>query len=149
MDNKAKAMLQIRGDKGLKKEILFARSGKRYRADLGALPSGEYELVATHLGTSKETAVSRFTVTDRVLELEKTVADFGLLRNMASRNQGAYFGAAQAEQCVKTLLNRKDARKVLYYESTATAFIHIKWIFLAIILLFTAEWFLRKREGGY
>lgn len=149
LDNSAKAMIQIRGDKGLQKEIPFARSGKRYRADLGTLPSGEYELLATHLGTSKETAVSRFSVTDRVLELEKTVADFGLLRKMASRNQGAYFTSEQADLCVKTLLNRKDARKILYYESTATAFIHIKWIFLAIILLFTAEWFLRKREGGY
>jgi len=93
--------------------------------------------------------MSRFTVTDRVVELEKTVADFGLLRKFASRNQGAFFSALEADKCVQSLLDRKDARKVFYTETSATEFIHIKWIFMAIILLFTAEWFLRKREGGY
>lgn len=84
-----------------------------------------------------------------MLELEKTVADFGLLRKFSSRNHGAFYSAEQSKRCIQNLLNRKDARRVIYTETSATEFIHIKWIFMAIVLLFTAEWFLRKREGGY
>lgn len=149
LDNTAKANLQVRGSNGVKKELPFARSGKRYRADLGTLPAGEYEIIGAHSGASKENPVSRFTVTDRVLELEKTVADFGLLRKFSSRNHGAFYSAEQSKRCIQNLLNRKDARRVIYTETSATEFIHIKWIFMAIVLLFTAEWFLRKREGGY
>jgi hypothetical protein len=55
----------------------------------------------------------------------------------------------QAQKLIKELKNRKDLTVVQYADFGYTSPIDWWWAFALIILLFTAEWFLRRWYGNY
>lgn len=149
LDNHLDCELQVSSSSGFSKSLKFAKNGRRYRADLGQLPAGDYKFKASVLGGARETANGTFSVTDQLVELENTVADHGLLRKLATSHDGLFFNSEQWDQLLAQLQNTKQVSNLLTQEVKVTELIHWKWFFALIILLFGAEWFLRKREGGY
>ncbi len=55
----------------------------------------------------------------------------------------------QLDQLAKRILSREDLVNVIYERTWFKEVIHQRWLALLIILLLTAEWFIRKRNGAY
>ncbi|MCC7299422.1 MAG: hypothetical protein IT244_13895 [Bacteroidia bacterium] len=149
MDNSNPVNLVVTSNNGFNKSLPMAKNGKRYRVDLGEIPSGDYECKAQIKGKLNEAAINRFSVTEFNPELDQTVADHGLLRKLANRNRGQFFNYNTYQEGLKSLANGKNIKTVLTTETNLLELIHWKWLFALLVLLFGTEWFLRKREGGY
>lgn len=130
--------------------FVFNKAGNAYHLDAGVFPPGNYSYTAqTTLGNRNLSANGQFSVSAIDLEALNTVADHHLLYQIAAENGGKLFYPAQIEQLSEELLDRDDIRPVAYSRKTYEDLLNNGWIFLLILALLTAEWFLRKRAGGY
>ncbi len=78
-----------------------------------------------------------------------TVANHGLLNNMASRHKGEMVYPRQLEQIEKLLAARDDLKTIVYTRKRYTDLVSFFPFLLLIVGLLSAEWFIRKRNGGY
>jgi hypothetical protein len=148
LDNRAECEISIQGDNGIKHNLKFAKTGNRYYLQLGALPAGNYTYSAKHL-QGNEMVNGIFSVSNLPVELESTVANHSLLRNLSKANNGLFFPEQEVQNLVEYLKNTAHRKNVISTVFKITELIHWKWFFGIIILIFTIEWFLRKWAGGY
>lgn len=146
--NKPDSRLTIKGP-GYSKSAVMTRTGNRYLTDLGGLGQGLYTYTATLSSGAASSAGGKFLVEEAELELKNLTADHGLLRKLSAANRGAFFRSSQLGALTDSLLLSRYNKTVIRSEVKVTDFIHIRWIFVLLIFIFSAEWFLRKREGGY
>jgi hypothetical protein len=55
----------------------------------------------------------------------------------------------QLNQLAALIQNKEEIVPVSYTEEKLQDLVNLKWVFFLLISLLTAEWFLRKRFGGY
>jgi len=146
--NQPDAEIKITGPNGYNRNSPFARSGNRYRLELGKLPEGDYQFSAKLALKNPIQYQGKFVVLPTHLELENTRADFDLMRKIAARNKGKFFPASQYEKLIAELKSTNH-KSMISEEVKAMEFIRLKWVFALILILFSAEWFLRKRAGSY
>jgi len=80
--------------------------------------------------------------------MANTTADFGLLRELATKTGGEFVQPASLSQLIQKL---KTNRAPDHLESSEdmVELIHLKWLFFLILVLLGVEWGLRKYHGGY
>ena len=149
LDNRADCEISIDSKNGFHKTAKFAKNLKRYKLDMGQLGIGDYTYSAIHKGGKNETSGGRFTVANRPIEMENTVANHALLRNIAKANNGKFFSFVNLKKLVDELKNKKSNPSLITQAYKVTELIHWKWFFGIIVICFSLEWFLRKREGAY
>lgn len=149
LNNPYDATAEIKGDNGKTAKVALAKNGKRYLVEWPSLPPGNYTVSARLNSPTKDMAQAEFTVLASNPELENTVADFSLLRKLAARNHGAFANSSGLNALIEQIIKDRGDKTYLVSETSVTELIQLKWIFGLIVLLFSAEWFLRKREGGY
>jgi hypothetical protein len=145
--NKADCKLVV-SSKETKKVVNMTRTGNRYVADLGGMSADDYNLSA-QLSSPATTAVGRFEVSSVEDELKNLKADHGLLKILSTRNHAQFYQSSKVKELINQLLSGKYNTTVLSEVNKVTELIQLKWVFALLILLFGAEWFLRKREGSY
>ncbi len=101
------------------------------------------------LGGKNESVSGQFTVRPLQAEFTETVADHQLLATLASLHQGKMFYPADMNALADEILKNERIKPVSYEHQQLQDLINMKWIFVLLLLLLSAEWFLRKREGGY
>lgn len=148
LSNISAAKLSVQGGKEQAVSMSFAKNGNRYRQELKGLPPGEYKIQAV-LENPKETASNAFTVVAGNLESMNTVADFKLLRLWSKRNKGSFYPAGSEDSMLESVVRKCGGQTTIASEVSVKELIHLKWLFGLIVVLFAAEWFLRKREGAY
>lgn len=148
LNNSEEVLVKISGTEN-QKSVKMSKSGNRYRLDLPAVNPGDYDIQAIRGGQKKETAISRFSVTNVLTEMKNLTADHGLLRRLSVKNNGKFFKKNEIQSLLNFLETSDSGNSVLKEEIRMSEFIHLKWLFALLVLLFGAEWFLRKREGGY
>jgi hypothetical protein len=128
----------------------FSPISNFYKASLGKLKSGTYtwEATATYKG-KKYVKRGDFVVENIEIEALDNTANFGVLNQLSKQSNGKLYPLNQAQKLIKELKNRKDLTVVQYADSGYTSPIDWWWAFALIILLFTAEWFLRRWYGNY
>lgn len=117
-----------------------------YRGNTGALAEGDYEVSVRASGFSQEAlkARSRFVVSSAESpELNETACNEELLKQMAAESGGVYLREEQLGQLSELLSPLSNGRVV----ESDTVLWQSYWWFSAILILLTAEWFLRKRAG--
>jgi hypothetical protein len=131
-------------------ESFFIRTTNAYQLDLGKLPQGVYSWNAQTI-VQGETFKKSGTFIVRELKVEwlNTVADHRLLRNISDASGGKFFFPNELNKLEVDLLSREDIVTVVYQEKSFDDLIDYKWIFFLIILLVSAEWFIRKYNGAY
>ena len=128
----------------------FNKTGNSYSLNAGSFKVGNYKYHARVLYNSKElTFDGRFTVSPVELEGTNTVADHHLLYQLSERSGGKLFYPNQLKQLTELLTNNAQIKPVMYDTFRTQAFINLKWIFVLIVFLLSAEWFTRKYFGGY
>ena len=112
--------------------------------------NGSYKFKAeTKLGDKLYNESGEFTISPLQLESAETVADHQLLFAMADKSGGKMVYPDQLKSIEKYIEDRGDVKPVSYTQKRLKDLIDLKWIFALLILLLSAEWFLRKRSGAY
>lgn len=123
------------------------KGNRRY--EVNGLDNGVYNFTATTLLDGKPASVSGiFTVKDLQIETTRLKADHRLLKNLASANGGKFYNQRQMDQLRADLEGQEMVNKI-YSSQEYLAIINMKWGFFMLLILVSAEWFLRKYYGSY
>jgi hypothetical protein len=148
--NDPEASLTVYGPGDREYQYTFSRTESAYTLDAGSLPVGSYRYRATvGTGADQQTAEGRFSV--QAIELERFAreADHGLLRQISERYGGQTVGPDDLGTLADILARGRQLRPIVYEVSRSYLALSIWWIGTLILLLFTAEWGLRRWVGGY
>ncbi len=148
--NEPDAMLEITNEAGKKFPYTFNRTSNAYSLNAGMFPAGIYKFEAktNHKGEILK-AGGQFTVQSIQLEVFETTADHRLLNLISTKNGGEVVYPENMEKLVE-MINAKGLAKPMLYDTVKTqSLIHLKWIFFLLLLLLTAEWFMRRYFGAY
>jgi len=145
----SKIDLTLRDEKGriTKYNYTLSPGGERY--NVGGLKEGTYFYSAsTEVNGKKEIISGQFSVTAQNIESQNLVADFGLLRKLSQSTGGKFYHANETD---KLILDSKkvEAKTLIHSEEKFHPLIHAKWFFFLLLLLISAEWFLRKYLGSF
>ena len=128
----------------------FTRTSNAYFLNAGIFQPGDYSYKATtSFGGKTFEKTGKFSVITVNTEAMNTVANHGLLNNMASRHKGEMVYPRQIEQIEKLLAARDDLKTIVYTRKRYTDLVSFFPFLLLIVGLLSAEWFIRKRNGGY
>lgn len=141
--------LTVTNEAGEQTSYQYINSRNNPRYTISNLPQGVYTYEATtnRQGEQLETS-GEFTVNELQLESLELTADFNLLRQLAKESGGTFYPLNQAEALEKELL-AKEFKSTVYAAEDFLPIIHLKWLFFLILLLISAEWFIRKYNGSY
>jgi hypothetical protein len=141
--------LDITDEKGKKLSYSYVTSAGSNRYQIGGLHEGVYRYKArTTLQQKQEEVSGEFAVVQRQAELQNLTADFGLLKKISSNTGGKFYTLVQAAN-IRTDLSKAEAKSVIHSEESYQSLINLKWIFFALLLLVSTEWFARRYWGSY
>ena len=143
-------VLDLTAANGKKTRLDFSPMSNFYKVNAGQLEPGTYSWVvtATHNG-KKYRKSGDFVVEDISIEQADTRADFSVLNQLASQSDGLFRPLNRSNELLDALKSRSDIATLQFADSGYTALIDWKWIFVFLILVFGAEWFLRRWWGSY
>ena len=131
-----------------KYSFLFTHNGQSYQLDAGTLPPDEYTYTAsTKLGNKIFTANGQLTVKALNLETRQSAANHQLLSTIAKQSGGQMLLPSQMDKLADLIKKNDNIKTIVYEGKHYDDLVDIKWVFLLILALLSAEWFMRKREG--
>ena len=140
--------IDLTAHSGKKYSFLFTRNGQSYQLDAGTLPVDEYSYIAsTKLGGKTFTANGQLTVKALNLETRQSAANHQLLNNIAKQSGGQMLLPSQMDKLADLIKKNNNIKTIVYEGKHYDDLVAIKWIFVLILVLLSAEWFMRKREG--
>jgi hypothetical protein len=128
----------------------FSNRENFYRLNIGHLPSGKYsyEVIAKYASVS-HTKKGSFWVEQVNTELINLQANHQVLNTVSAESKGEFYLPENYNNLIDKLLNSEHAKAVAFSSINYFELINIKFFFALIILLLTAEWFLRRFWGQY
>lgn len=148
--NTPEVQITITDEEGRSYPYAFNRTERAYNLNAGYLPAGIYNFSAKTFHSGKTiTRPGMFTVKGLFAEKTETVADHSLLQAIASKTGGQFYPYRDMSALANEIRSRNDIRPVSYMQKKLDDMINLKWIFILLTLLLSAEWFLRKRNGAY
>lgn len=141
--------LEVTGEQGVKKQYSYTTGPGNTRYSIGGLKEGVYRYRSrTRINQKTEEVRGEFAVVQRQAELQNLTADFDMLRKLSSQT-GGKFTLASNMPSLRNDLQKTEARAVIHSEENYQSVINLKWVFWVLLLLISAEWFLRKYHGSY
>lgn len=148
--NTPEAGIVLKDEQGREYPYTFSRTGSSYRLDAGRLPAGRYTWQArTELDGQRMTASGEVQVRALVAEALTTVADHGLLADLAARSNGSFVHPGELASLEESIRSRKEITARSYAHASFSDLIGSRWIFVVLLALLTLEWALRRRNGAY
>lgn len=142
--------ITIKNKQGEEREFTFARRGDQYVLNRGLMEPGEYLFEArTTLGNENFEKTGLFTVENISVESEATRANFNLLRNLAQNTGGTFVTARNLNKLPEIISNETSIKTLLREFTKFSDVIELEILFFLLLFLASAEWFLRKYNGGY
>jgi hypothetical protein len=139
--------LKIKDEKGVEKAYDFRITTENARFELSTLPAGVYGYEAKLKGRD-EVSSGEFVVSDVDVELQNTSADFGLLRTIASENEGKFVKAEHLFE-LRNVIQKDTVSNKLIGKEDIKDIIHFWWLWIILLVLASTEWILRKYWGAY
>jgi hypothetical protein len=129
---------------------LFDRTNDYYSLNAGNLEPGDYTFEAeTQLGNQRFDEKGSFSIVRNEVELQNNQADFGVLYQLAQQTGGQFAPFENYGILLDAIENNNQIATQQYKQSVQTEWINLKVLFLMLLLLLGAEWFLRKYWGIY
>lgn len=148
--NEPEVTMEISNEEGNSFPYNFSRIGNAYRLDAGTFPVGLYTYEAqVQMDGKVYTESGEFTVSPIQVERVNSIANHQLLFNLSERTGGKMLQASQLSELPALLASREDVASVSFSKKTLLDLINERWIFFLVLVLLSAEWFLRKRQGAY
>jgi hypothetical protein len=129
--------------------ILSPRGHGRYEGSLNPLPAGDYEYLgsAEYEGIDIGTDAGRFLVGELNLEYRDTRMNIGVMRQLAALTGGAYIHPDEPEKIAEIVRDIETFDAHIHTASTSYQVWNLPAALATLIILFSIEWFLRKRNG--
>jgi hypothetical protein len=83
------------------------------------------------------------------LEYIDIQANHRIMHQLAWETNGRFFQTGEISQLVQALNENTNIKPVNYFQTILNEILNIKWIFFVMLILISAEWFLRKFWGIY
>ncbi len=145
--NKIDLILHDERGKATNYSYTLSPGGERYQ--IGGLKEGAYRYAAvTEINHKRESVSGQFLVTAQNIELQNLVADFGLLRKLSQTSGGKFYHSSGWTKIISDY-QKTEARSLIHSEESFNPLVHAKWFFFLLLMLISAEWFLRKYLGSY
>ena len=119
------------------------------RYAISGLAEGVYKFQASTV-IADETVVVRgeFLVKEVQLEKLQLTADFNLLRTLSTESGGSFYQTNELG-LLNDRLSKENGQAVIHTNEEYLPFINMQWLFFVLLLLVSAEWFIRKFSGSY
>jgi hypothetical protein len=141
--------LEITNEAGVRTKYSYTLSPGNAQYQIGDLQEGVYRYVSkTDLDGKPQTVRGEFAVIAQQAELQNLTADFNLLRQLSSSTGGKFYPISQTGVMLDQLENNKVS-SVIRSEETFDSALNLTWVFSVLLLLISAEWFMRKYFGSY
>lgn len=148
--NTSDVKVQFKNEEGKVFNYTFSKFGITYQLNAGTLPQGNYTYVAsTNLGDKNYTANGAFYVSALIVEYQQTTANHQLLNTMAQQTNGKMLMPLNLLAIADEIEKSDQVKTISYEDRKYEELINFKWIFVLILVLLSAEWFLRKRNGEF
>lgn len=148
--NEPEVSFEFRDENGKEWNSVFMQTTDAYELNLGRLTPGLYTWKAqTSFQNARYEKSGTFLVKEVRLEWLNTVANHRLLRNISENTAGKFYFPSQINQIPEDLKANENLASVVYQEKNFRDLIDLKWLFVLILILVSAEWFFRKFNGAY
>ncbi len=148
--NEPDASLVITDQEGKEYDFTFNKSGNAYRLNAGILPVGNYSFRGSVFYNGEQLSYDgQFSVKPIQLESYETTADHNLLQLLSERYGGQLYYPGQLQDIATAIRERDTVKPVIYETAKTRPVIDLKWLFFLLLLLFSAEWGLRRYFGAY
>jgi hypothetical protein len=142
--------LVIRDGSGNDYPFTLDKTTNAYQLQTSSFPAGNYTFQAkTTYGGNAFTYEGRFSVQPIQLEVYETQADHRLLRLLSSQSGGAMLSPDQLSMLPGLLENQSTLKPIVYQTVKTRPVIDLRLLFFLLLLLLTAEWFMRRYLGSY
>lgn len=127
----------------------FDKNQPFYTLTIRSLPAGEYKWTAqTRYGSETFKRQGSFIVQPFNAELQDYISNHALLKQLSLRTGGEVIPLDSLNNIDQYLSKHSIIVPISNTEETYTSLINIKWVLLIIVLLISAEWFLRRFFGS-
>jgi hypothetical protein len=141
--------LKISDEEGKVTSYSFANGENNSRFEIKGLKQGIYKYSATtELGGKLEKSEGRFTIKELMLEALNTTADYEMLRQLSSKNNGRFVPVSQLNQLAEIII-ASQPKNILHTNEELVELVSLPWLFFLLLTLASTEWFMRKYRGGY
>ncbi len=129
--------------------ILNPAGNGRYEGSVSGLGEGDYtyQARATAGGTQLGEDRGRFSVGLLNVEFLQTRLNQSLLEQLSYRTGGTYFPASRPDSIPAAIASKADLKPREVVRATEIELWHWQYVAALVILLFGAEWVVRKRSG--
>ncbi len=148
LTTEAEVTLALKNDQNKIYNYTFSKNTNNFNVSAGTFPAGNYKYEATvkYKGqTYKKNG--NITISALLSETANLVADHTWLYNISKRSGGAVYKLDKVNELIATLLKNADYKTVNYSQKKLSELISIKWLLAFLLLLFSVEWLIRKRNG--
>jgi len=145
----ADVRVSVRADGETYETILSPRGHGRYEGKLNPLPEGDYEYegIAEYEGSGVGEDDGRFLVGELNLEFRDTRMNIQIMRQLAAITGGDYIHPDEPEK-LEEMLREIDTYEARFETASADYQVwNLPAALAVLILFFSIEWFLRKRNG--
>ncbi|MCC5917896.1 MAG: hypothetical protein JJU02_11290 [Cryomorphaceae bacterium] len=127
----------------------FTPRGIQYYLEVKGLEPGVYTYIAeSKLGAEKHQVEGTFVVEDFQAEFVSTRANMSGMITVANQSGGEVFYHTEVDQLLEAL-STIETRPILRERIKLTPLIDLWILFVILLTLLSAEWFIRRRAGSY
>lgn len=150
MINGSDVEMTITNSNGNTFPFVFSKTDKAYHLSAGMLPVDNYSYEASvKVGEKVFRDRGEFTVSPLNVETVNLIADHNLLYRIAKKHDGQMLTLNNMEQFPEMLKSRDDIKTITFSEKRFSELVNVFWVLLLVLVLLSAEWFIRKRNGSY
>lgn len=141
--------ITITGDTNRSADYTFITSKNNSSFTIRDLAPGIYTFQARAVINGQPHKISgEFAVKEMDIEAVNLTADHHLLRELAIKSGGQFYFPSQLDELESALIRNKPP-DVIHSSERFFPLINLIWVFFILLALITAEWFIRKYQGGY
>ncbi|MCQ2253186.1 MAG: hypothetical protein MJZ61_07035 [Bacteroidales bacterium] len=148
-DMEAQVNIELRDQEGnLAGSYKMEPAGNGYYLRIDNLAPDSYTYTAKAISGGKTLSKSGLiSVSEIKTEAENLIANLSLMERMAASTGGKSISPDNLEQLAEILSDDSTIKPVVYSDITSASLLSFKSLFVIIVLLMAAEWFLRKFWG--
>ncbi len=148
LDNSPEVSFVVTNSQGKEFPFSFSRENRSYSINVGLFPQGEYRWVAkTKLGDKEYQKSGAFIVQDVNLESLNLMADFSLMRSLATLHGGKIISARNVEDVATEIEKNPNIKPISFFTKSYNDLSN-SWLYWALLVLLAVfEWFIRKFNG--
>ncbi len=148
LDN-ASVTVKITSSKESREVILTSNGGGRYTASVEGLSEGDYAFNGTVVLNSKAYGndAGRFSIGELPIEYQNLRMNSELLRSIAERSGGKFYTVKDVDKLVHDLQSHPSFKARILTNTSELNLWNLAVLLAISLLLFSVEWFIRKRAG--